>query len=142
MLIQDQVGIIQILQMSHISQTSFLVWTFFGHFLQQTGSRAEILKIVLFHHKFVLNFPDLQATAERHTTPFHRRVVLSPYCAIKIGILGPFSVTITANTTALEILLHQVNQVLEVKVVSVIFYQFFGKGVFKKYIDFVRKDEP
>ena len=142
MLIQDQFGIIQNLQMSHIPQTIFLVWLFFGRFLQQTGSRAEILKIVLFHHKFVLNFPDLQATTERHTTPFHRRVVLSLCCAIKIGILGPFSVTFTANTTALEILLHQVDQVLEVKIVSVIFYQFFGKGVFKKYIDFVRKDEP
>ena len=30
MLIQDQFGIIQNLQMSHITQTSFLVWPFFA----------------------------------------------------------------------------------------------------------------
>ena len=44
MLIQDLFGIIQNLQMSHISQTSFLVWTFFCHFLQQTGSSASFVR--------------------------------------------------------------------------------------------------
>ena len=43
MLIQDQFGIIQNLQISPIPQTSFLVGTFIHRFLQQTGSRQVIL---------------------------------------------------------------------------------------------------
>ena len=37
MLIKDQFGIIQNLQMAPIHETSFLVWTFFT--VQQTGSK-------------------------------------------------------------------------------------------------------
>ena len=43
MLIQDQFGIFQNLQMSPIRQTSFLVWTFFYRFLQQTCSRNFLM---------------------------------------------------------------------------------------------------
>ena len=41
MLIQDQFCTIQNLQMSHNLQASFLVWTFFGRLLQQTGSSQK-----------------------------------------------------------------------------------------------------
>ena len=43
MLIQDQLGVIQELQMSPIPQTSFLVGTFIRRFLQQAGSSVKIL---------------------------------------------------------------------------------------------------
>ena len=43
MLIQDQLGVIQELQMSPIPQTSFLVGTFNLRFLQQAGSSVKIL---------------------------------------------------------------------------------------------------
>ena len=41
MLIQDQFGIIQNRQTSPISQTSFLVGTFFCRFLQQDDSSSQ-----------------------------------------------------------------------------------------------------
>ena len=48
MLIEDQIGIIQNLQMFPIPQTSFLVWTFSCQFLHQDDSYYYKLKLVTF----------------------------------------------------------------------------------------------
>ena len=57
MLIQDQFGIFQNLQMSSVAQTNFLVVTYFCHFLQQTVSKNYRLRNIDVHlSAFFLQF--------------------------------------------------------------------------------------
>ena len=61
LIIKDQFGIIRNLHMSPIPQTSFLVWTFFCRFLQQTGSNKDTFQaaIVASIHDFQKYFVPL-----------------------------------------------------------------------------------
>ena len=80
MLIQDEFGIIQNLQMSPISQT-FLGWDFFCHFLTQTSSSQVHRPFGLSSMQSTLDFCSTPARKEMNVT-LHKRSYVRAYYTI------------------------------------------------------------
>ena len=69
--------------------------------------------------------------------PFYARIILNLVSAVEIFIVIPVFIASRAETTALEVLLNKVDNVLEVKVVSVALDQFLRQFLLQELSQFV-----
>ena len=77
-----------------------------------------------------------------HAAPLHAGVVLLVLRAVEVLVLAPVQVALAADAAALEVLLDQVDDVLEVEVVSVALYQLVRQLVLEELSQLVGVDEP
>ena len=76
-----------------------------------------------------------------HAAPLHAGVVFLVLRAVEVLVLAPVQVTLAADAAALEVLLDQVDDVLEVEVVSVALYQLVRQLVLEELSQLVGVDE-
>ena len=74
--------------------------------------------------------------------PFYTGIILNIVCAVEIFIIIPVFVANRAKAAALEVLLNEVDNVLEVKVVSIALDQFLRQLLLQELSQFVGINEP
>ena len=76
-----------------------------------------------------------------HAAPLHAGVVFLVLRAVEVLVLAPVQVALAADAAALKVLLDQVDNVLEVEVVSVALYQLVRQLVLEELSQLVGVDE-